>query len=226
MSKPKTDPTTPLWAEWTKLGAIISLLESDGRDESMVVVLDALGDAISAAGRRTHEAVRSGDEQYADAVIDRECAIVESLLGAAFIVCQTKITAIIAGAYDARICLDPLRRSMLPFKDKALSVLEVGATLGSTGYSAVAAINEVANYFKHHEEWDGVSWEPNKRNEKTIPVIRALGLKPLSTGNLRRAAKAFGWKWDERGSLHVLDRAIAEWAELVVEAIRKASVPV
>lgn len=67
-------------------------------------------------------------------------------------------------------------------------------------FTEVEAINAVANYWKHVDEWsldcvevegDEVAWRW-QGYEKTVRIVTALGMQPGSTGNLRTAAEALG----------------------------------
>ena len=84
-----------------------------------------------------------------------------------------------------------------------------------TQYSQVQAINAFANYFKHHEEWDG-PWEQLKgKPAGTVPVLLMTGAKQFSTGNFRTAAERLGTVSYE--NLEVFAKILRGWGQAVHE---------
>jgi hypothetical protein len=81
---------------------LLRLLDYAIRNDTHKEVLDVLGWGIKAASARVDRAVQSGPDEYADAVIDTETEIIERPLGAAYVVCQTQITAIVQAALRCR----------------------------------------------------------------------------------------------------------------------------
>src|SRR5262245_7504321 len=80
----------------------LRLLDYAIENDAHAEVLDVLGRSISAAAARIDLAAKSGADDYADAVADTEVEIIEGLLGAAYVVCQTQITAITQAALRCR----------------------------------------------------------------------------------------------------------------------------
>jgi hypothetical protein len=89
-------------------------------------------------------------------------------------------------------------------------------------WSKIELLWALANYFKHRDEWSSHSWtDPKGPEQHTVPVILAAGLKPGSTGNLRRGAEALGNS--DYADMSVLQTVIREWADQVREAIRQTA---
>src|SRR5437870_2009579 len=84
-------------ATWHRVNAYqmqLSWLSLTGDVARLQRVLGTLGDAIKASDRRLDAAQRSGNAEWAEVVLDEECAITEDLIGTAFVVCQTYITGV------------------------------------------------------------------------------------------------------------------------------------
>ena len=148
--------------------------------------------------------------------------MIENVLGAAFVLAQARLTAVASEAIEIAKELGPLAQA-LPFalpKVSRDSLLAFGAPMKGHTVTAVTAIDAVANYFKHRDEWS--NWTPNKKNQATITTISAIGLLPTSTGNLRAAAKVLGWPDAAPADLSWMEGAIDEWATAVLVAIKKA----
>jgi hypothetical protein len=135
--------------------------------------------------RREAEVARRDDISFAYLDADLEDDpwfmnhMIETHLGTVLIVCQ---------AYITRVCMmtPHLRGDAKTLCDVDLSeigtgkadLLAVGEPVAGTRYTAAQVINALANYFKHHEEWNP-KWEGlGKDAQYTADVIRALGGRP------------------------------------------------
>lgn len=175
---------------------------------SLERLLGALSESIKACSAKIDEAAQSGDEDYAEHVTDSECAVIEDLLGTAFVGCQIYITATVSGTKHFH---------ELSSDEAALekaAVLSVGSpVLPPTDYTRVQVIDAFANYFKHRDEWS-YDWSAfSGRSARTVSIIQAAGAQQGSSGNLRTAAEALGLPkyWD----LNILHRDIQEWCDNV-----------
>jgi hypothetical protein len=147
-------------------------------DDTYEDVLLALGKAIK---QSWDAATADSDEGW----LAYECMKVEMLLGAALVVCQAKMTSVLeAWAY--------VQLHKTGNRPNSKSALNYGPTLN--GYSKAALVWAIANYFKHHDEWDRSEWQnPFGRSARTIPLIQAIGLHEDNEGNnLRLAAEHLG----------------------------------
>jgi hypothetical protein len=209
-----------------KKAIYIELLGLHVRDGAYRAVFDALGRAIEAAERRLGDAKKAGDEDYYDFLVDEECEAVENILGAAFVVAQARITAIVSEAIGLSKELDPASLGKLPFANPGVtkaSLVSFGAPVVGA-VAAVAAIDAVANYFKHREEWPaGWAVPPKSQAASTIATITQLGLAAGSTGNLRTAASALGWPNDRPGDLGWVEDAIEAWGSAVLSEFEKVA---
>ncbi len=179
--------------------------------------LRAIGSTIEKCDARIREAKASGSPEYLDFVIEVETALIEMLLGAAFVVCQTFITSVVSKIMsvhrraDAKGCRLHIGRTKaaLMAADNPLSCM--------TRYTAVEVTDAFANYFKHCDEW-GVNWsslEGVKR--RTADIVMAVGATAGSTGNLRTASEQLGnpeYRDTERFAL-----PLANWRTMLVQQI-------
>jgi hypothetical protein len=81
---------------------LLRLLDYEIKNDVHAEVLDVLGRGIKAASTRIDRAAESGPDEYEDAVTDTEIEVIEGLLGTAYVVCQTRITAIAQAALRCR----------------------------------------------------------------------------------------------------------------------------
>jgi len=160
--------------------------------------LAALGEGVRRCSKRIEDADATGADEYADAVTDEECDVLETLLGSAFTVCQTHIAQVVADVHKLhKMAASPrdgnqgvkLRTTT---KDKPDIMRHKCSQVPGTSVTVIEALNALANYFKHRDEWPGDWTTATGQTAKTILVIKAIGLTQGSTGNLRRGATALG----------------------------------
>lgn len=195
---------------------LLDLAAAAGAD-AYEAVLHTLGAGVRAAAARIEEAERTGRSDYADLVIGDETEIIENLLGAAYVVCQAQITAVVQAALRAReqAVADGLSPSFGP---SARDVRALGAPFDPS-FSKVEVLWALANYFKHRDEWSRSTWTaPTGPARQTVPVILAAGLQRSSTGNLRQGAEALGNTAYEEMS--VFQTIIQDWSETVRQRTR------
>jgi hypothetical protein len=183
--------------------------------------VDVLGRGIKAASTRIDRAAESGPDEYEDAVTDTEIEVIEGLLGTAYVVCQTRITAIAQAALCCRTRLVADGLAFAAFGDRDHEVRRIGPRFDSQS-SKVELLWALANYFKHRDEWSSASWtNPQGPERHTVPVILSAGLESGSNGNLRSGAKALGSR--DYAGISVLQMVVREWADQVREEIRKTA---
>lgn len=202
-----------------------------GQSDTLERLHRAIEYEIAASSKRIRRAVSSGNEDFIDAITDEECLAVEELLGLAFVAAQSFINSMRSELITVGKVYSHEFGSKPSFPTQPNDVLKVGMMLPAAKCSAVEAMNAVANYWKHSEEWPTVVrksggrlltvWDLNalKGNEKrTAEIVIALGLTYGSSGNLRQAAKALGVKSYE-DLLSQIRQTLSDWA---AELLRKA----
>ena len=159
-----------------------------------LAILWPIGNAIKESVNFIGRSANSGNEGYSVAVVDAEAEIIESLLGVAFLVCQTNITGVVSTVINLQEFFRKNERRTPPGLDKGKSdILAQGAEfIRGSKYTDVQAINAFANYFKHRDEWLPDWTKLSKQQADTRDVISAFGAKPGFSGNLRAGAEALG----------------------------------
>jgi len=207
----------------------LSWLSLTGDVSTLQRVLETLGDAIKESEKRLIKAQRTGSADWAEVVLDEECAITEDLIGAAFVVCQTYITGVAARViglhrhHDRETPGNPLQTtsdSKYQGTPTRPGIFRFGSrTIGRSGRTAVEAIDAFANYFKHHDEWVG-SWTKLKGpGTKTAQTIMSLGASRGSTGNLRTGAERLGNKDYADFDIFVTD--LTRWTNRLLDGYAK-----
>ncbi len=191
---------------------------------------------IAAAFERIELAARNGEDEYRDAVTDDECALVEELLGLAFVAAQTFMTGVRTSiAALSKACENDFGRPLaFARQPKSFDVFNKGDPLQpGSPHTTAKVINAIANYWKHQEDWPTrediknhrsvTVWDPatmRTDNEKrTLEVVTGIGMAPLSSGNLRAAAEMLGVT-DYR-DLSPIRQKLKHWANSIYEAARQ-----
>lgn len=214
---------TKKFRSWNRPASYLYLHLLDGAvsDDTYERVLATLGAGVKTAANKIDAAANSGDPDTIEIVTDIETEIVENLLGAAYVVCQTKITAVVQAAIKARRQILKESSSFITFGDRAEQVRRLGEPF-DCNYSKIEVLWQLGNYFKHREEWDlvktdeGRDWNPSGNTKRTITVIKAAGLSLGSTGNLRTGADALGN--NEYSNMMAFTKIISDWSEYVRES--------
>lgn len=206
---------------WDPLDAHLTSLSLRTDGAMLRDTLDPIGRAIGETSKRIEEIVRSTHTNDADILVDDGCELIENLLGAAFIVCQTQITAVLsAGVQLASYCAKKGVK-FTAFAATKDAVLATGAPVMNGGVTKIQFIDAVANYFKHRDEWSAIDWSSlTGLSKRTADKIQLGGLSAGSTGNLRSAAQALGNpSYDE---VHVFGNVIDAWAHDIHAQARTA----
>jgi hypothetical protein len=170
----------------------LELVKLAAEDLTYRDVLSAISDGIRAAEGRLDDAAQRGDDDWLKAVNDEECDLLENLLGAAYVVCQTQITAVTARALAVRKCRLGDGKAFTAFGEGKADVRALGDALPFPATATkVELVWALANYFKHREEWDKLEWSAlDKQSRRTAEVLEQVQLASATTGNLRRGFSA------------------------------------
>jgi hypothetical protein len=208
----------------------LRLLAVKGQTDTLERLHCAIEHEITASSKTIQRAKSSGDEDLLEAITEEECLAVEELLALAFVAAQSFINSIRSELEVVGKTYEHEFGSRPNFPTHPNDVLKVGAMLPAGNCSVVEAINAIANYWKHSEEWEVVDEQSNGRvrevwdrvgvrpiQKRTVEVVSALGLTPGSSGNLRKAAQALGVK--ELADLSPIRKNLSDWAaELLKQA--------
>jgi hypothetical protein len=210
----------------------LRLMAIKGQGETLERLHRAIEFEIATSSKQIRRAAKSGNEDFIEAITEEECLAVEELLGLAFVAAQSFITSIRTEVVIvAKVYLREFK-STLSFAahPKAYDALKLAPMLAVPKCSAVEAINAVANYWKHSEEWPlgdkkgggrlREVWDVSgpQGNKRTVEIVSALGLVPNSSANLRKAAKALGVK--EFDDLSPLRQILSGWAAELLKNAR------
>lgn len=209
-------------------------------DKQHIRIFEDFRELFGRSYRLVTEAIAEENQDFLDFIQDSEGEYVEDLIGSSFIILQTKLRRVKTEARKLAKSMNEDHGIEIPRLVDA--VQSMGRTVLKTPKTSFAgAVWATANYFKHRDEWD-LRWWPitstwseaetdlagenpptvrrdrDKDKERAMPTIRimeAMGLAPLSTGNMIASYKFFGVN-DLRDCV-VLAEDIQSWAESVLQ---------
>ena len=195
----------------------ISLLSIYAIPTTLRSVLLSLGEAVKKSSENITTAEETKNKEYINAVVDDECDIIESLIGAAFVSSQAIVNAVSAKIKSIHERAISEGHTLSTTDEKKYNILNFGSDrLLSSNYSQVQAINAFANYFKHDDEWNKSWTNETGQNKYTIDVLVAAGAKQGSTGNLRTGIRALGV--DDYENLTKLSDVVEKWTNALITA--------
>jgi hypothetical protein len=116
-------------------------------DERFVSLFDQIAQVIKAAEQACEKAAASGYEDYIGAVCNEEGQNIEEAIGVTFVILQTKIRRVVeaaAGSFPKQCPTDIL------------------GTHDDKPHSLIKLIWELANYYKHRDEWSASVWHSQR----------------------------------------------------------------
>lgn len=178
--------------------------------QQVEIALTAIDAGVADCAVRVVELEARSDES-ADAQLDDQLQVVETLVGCAFVLCQTHITLVVSHILRRRKRIDP---GVAPKAIKT-ELLKLGSCIEQVrGITHIQAIDALANYFKHRDEWN-TNWEKlSGGSAVTRDLVRKIGLEQCSSGNLRTGAEVLGCQ-DLRTNR--LAKLLGKWRERVQE---------
>jgi hypothetical protein len=177
--------------------------EIDWRLSSTKRILQALSDGLKDVGRNF-------DEAHEDYQIDDALEHAESLLGIAFVTAQTYIAGTISDANQLIETGGRLTKEQL--------IRDHSDHLAESVVTKVELCDAIANYFKHHDEWN--SWSITGRNQKTVSILRASGIQENDEFPCRKVADLL-WSNNDGSDLLPLLSLITSWREAVITACKR-----
>ena len=174
----------------------LRLLESESVFSALTRILQPISKAIQECSEIIDQVTDCGSEDYLEAVTDEEIELIESLLGTAFVICQTQVTCVVSRIKKLHSFFETQEgRALGGLDNSKAEILNRGATvISGTGYSDVQVIDAFANYFKHRDEWPSDWAVVSGRQAHTVSIISAFGAASGTNGNLRTGASALGNK--------------------------------
>lgn len=187
-------------------------------------VLNLLRTLNREIARIVQQIKQAEDTDDADWYVEDQCEQIEEWLGLGFVCAQVFITGV-------KTRFEALAREDSTGSDCTTKALQLGPKLNGFDFTVVEAINVVANYWKHSEQWPTrladrgdcgvVLWDKDKMKGKpkcTAGIVEKLGMKPFSPRNLQTAAKILGAT--EEFGLSAIQKSVLNWAENLYETAK------
>ena len=139
------------------------------------------------------------------------------LIGACFVLAQANITralAILAELPEGDSCLPTDKRGRLDASNEHVPGTQV---------SQIAAIDGVANYFKHNDQWT-CDWKTSDSqiSASTIQLALDIGMHPGDPDNMLTAARVLGLA--DGDGVQRLAEMVGGWREALANQLRKHGV--
>jgi hypothetical protein len=214
-SKPRRNPL--LW-----------LLKYEVEDERFLQIIGDFAGLIRRSEKACSDAAKHGNPEYAEAVAETEADYLEELVGASFLVLQTKIRRVTTAAERLVKFMREQHGLTMNGLDHQ-SIFALGGNYRKTGNSRIELMWAVGNYFKHRDEWDAEVWknpptgtqgrDPRRQSRGTRRTVEKIGIVQHSTGNLRRAYEFFRIK--PYSKCERLAEEVQAWAKNVYQLAEK-----
>jgi hypothetical protein len=177
-------------------------LKYDVKDGRFLRIFGDFAKLIGRSEKACEEAAEQTDTDYQQFVAEAEGDYLEELIGASFIVLQTKIRRVTSSALA-------FRKAMLA--EHQIDICELSNTkqihkVSGDSYkrkraSLVQLIWDVGNYYKHRDEWPVEVWREKSASKKeassvehgrqTRRSVQKVGIVQFSTGNMFTAYQFF-----------------------------------
>lgn len=215
---------TPLGEGNSDLWALRRAVE----DDRYIRIFRDISELIRNSERACEEAVKSGPQEYARIVAEYESDYIEELIGAAFLILQSKIRRVVNAAIQLAATMKADEHIETPSLIDRSRIKSIGGGYKDTDNSLISYVWALANYFKHRDDWTHDVWAseeeledfPSKKrlqeNEvKTRKIVQQAGIVEFSTGNMMTGLKFFDIS--PYSSCEKLARSIQQWADSVYE---------
>lgn len=140
--------------------------------------LKAMRDGLNDSESYVQDVMNSSNDDYINDVVDDETAVIEDLIGVAFVISQTVISNLVSSIFHLH------KFHKMKGNNKDLKTTDgtkngimkaYSSIISGSQVSEVQVINAFANYYKHKSEWP-VDWNKLKNNSKeTGKVISSVG---------------------------------------------------
>ena len=186
----------------------MNLYEIDWRISSVRRIIDALSQGIAMVNHDLEMSETPTDPSYG--TFDASFALehIEDLLGIAFVTAQSYITGTVSDIPKlTKLKSRPTKRELLQiFADR----------LPGYGITTLELCDAIANYWKHHEEWEGLS--VTDRNKRTIDTLNGVGIGEQDYFPCNSTANIL---WPrEASNLEELIGLLSSWRQQVIEAYK------
>jgi hypothetical protein len=184
-----------------------NLISTTGSNALLLEVLPPIGKAIQEEVASIGICAATSLEQDENPLVDMACETIEDFLGLSFVTCQVFITSVVS----AHVKIAKLEKDKFLISKEGL-LTQCSAKLKNADCTQIAAIDALANYFKHDDAWSSKEWPSDKKSKKTAQIIKALGGHPNSARNLRRGFEAVVGD-NQYSRVERLAQCVETWAE-------------
>ncbi|MBR0649227.1 hypothetical protein GXW78_06105 [Roseomonas terrae] len=194
----------------------MQILRHEVRDDRFIRIIEDFARLVVSSEDACARAMESGRDDFADAVISTETDYLEDLIGAIFLMLQTKIRRVGVAACETSEALTAGHGAAKRWPD-ARAVRAESGNYKNTGHPLIELVWAVGNYFKHQDEWAHDVWTPqgNSRDVKTRKMVEAVGIVESSTGNMRTALAFLGVDPHSCGKLA---QDVQNWADEILRS--------
>ena len=126
-------------------------------------------------------------------------------MGIAFVMAQTYIAGTVSDANKLMGSGGKLTKEQLLKKH--------GDELAGSTVTRMELCDAIANYFKHHDEWN--SWSATGRHKNTVSILCAAGIEENADFPCRKAADIL-WSNNDGSDLEPLLSLISSWRKAVI----------
>jgi hypothetical protein len=173
-------------------------LKLESEDGRFLKIFKDFAQLISRSEEVCQEVQNDPDFQF---VAEAEGEYLEELIGASFIILQTKIRRVTRSALDLHKAMLTERQIDIHELSCTRRIHKLGGEYKSTSDSFIQLIWAVGNYYKHRDEWCVEVWEEKCAGEKddnrlklgrqTRRSVQRVGISQFSTGNMLTAYQFF-----------------------------------
>jgi hypothetical protein len=190
----------------------LRILEFDVEDDNIRSVLNSLISLIRLSEDKCDKATLSArpggvHDDYAEHVYEQEGANIEELIGAVLLMLQARIRRVKRSSKKAGIKDD------LVLKDSANKH-------ESHAFSLVEIVWDLANYYKHRDDWNSAVWDDEGKTSKlsveTRKSVERVGVERGGTANLRTALERLSTSHYSQ-SAQSLNEGIQSWAKRMLQ---------
>ena len=201
----------------------LRVLKYDVEDDRFLRIFGDIGRSIGRSEKACEKAAKQNNQDYEDAIVDAECDYLEELIGASFIVLQTKIRRVTSAALAFHKALKADHQVDIQELRSPDQIRELGGRYKRTQASLVQLIWDIGNYYKHRDRWAVEVWREKRasekkdfrldRDRKTRRSVQRVGIVHVSTCNMRKAYEFFDI--DPYSQCEQLAEMVQEWADQV-----------
>jgi hypothetical protein len=206
----------------------LRVLKYDVEDGRFLRIFRDIGRSIGRSEKACEKAAKQINQDHEDTLVDAECDYLEELIGASFIVLQTKIRRVTSAALAFHKALKADHQVDIQELCSPDQIRKLGGTYKSTQASLVQLIWDIGNYYKHRDEWSAEVWRERRASERkdsrldrdrnTRRSVQRVGIVHISTGNMRKAYEFFDI--GPYSQCEQLAEMVQKWADRIYKTVQ------